>query len=49
LYLIVIGRNSCNEEIANDTANGDDQGCSNVDEKFSGAMAYEKLSSASHH
>jgi hypothetical protein len=49
LYLVVIGRNFGDEEIADDTAHGHDEGCAYVDEQLGRSVADEELGGAAHH
>ncbi len=49
LNLFSIRTDTGDEEISNDCANGDDQGCPHVDEQLCGAVTDEKLSTTAEH
>ena len=49
MYLIVIGRNPGDKEIANNAADGNDECCPNVDEQLSCSMTNKELGRTPHH
>ena len=49
LDLVLVRRDVGDEEVANDAADGDDEGCAEIDEELGGAVANEELGCTSQH